>query len=305
MNAPEHDQHQMGLYRKFNVTRVDGTDQPGGKHYGDEHFVLNLTTDKNALPALAAYADACESKYPRLAADLRAKVAQIVDKMSDWVTVPETTLPNGMVVPSFPVMKHKASRGAGDIPVSTVDGMPWVEINYYDAKNAAERAGFKLLTSLQALALQWNIYNVADNWLSGQVGVGDMKQGLHKGTVSSAQPGTYVSPDPEEDRWFVLSTGERIQDVSGNAYEWLEDYLHGDERGLTGKIHADSPLLTTCPHPSMQNGTGWRPYGERNWSGRALVRGGHWCSGSRAGVFYLYRDWPGYGYGYLGFRCTK
>jgi len=67
------DQTAVGLYHKFNVTRTDGKDQPGGKHEHDEYFVLNLTTDKNAIPALAAYAESCTEKYPVLAADLRKK----------------------------------------------------------------------------------------------------------------------------------------------------------------------------------------------------------------------------------------
>jgi hypothetical protein len=123
-------------------------------------------------------------------------------------------------------------------------------------------------------------------------------------SISSAQPGTYVSPDPEEDRWFVLSNGGRIQDWSGNALQWMFDNLHGDERGLTGKIPSDSPLLITCPLPSMTQGVGWRPEGECDWSGIALLRGGFWV-GSSSGVFLLGNGWPDYENGNVGFRCTK
>lgn len=56
-----------GLYEKFIVRRTD--DSP--KHDGCEYFVLDLTHDKHAAPALAAYADSCEAEYPLLAADLR------------------------------------------------------------------------------------------------------------------------------------------------------------------------------------------------------------------------------------------
>lgn len=61
-------EYERGIYNKFNITRTDGTDAPGGKHHGDEYFVLNLTTDKNAIPAIAAYAAACAAEYPALAA---------------------------------------------------------------------------------------------------------------------------------------------------------------------------------------------------------------------------------------------
>ncbi|ADE12175.1 hypothetical protein [Sideroxydans lithotrophicus] len=303
MNAP--DQHQLGLYHKFNITRTDGKDAPGEKHHGDEHFVLNLTTDKNAILAIVAYADACEAEYPLLAADLRAKINQSVTSVNEFIQVPAIALPNGAVVPSFQMMKYIAGRGPADIPVSTSDAEPFINISYFDADAKAESAGYKQITALQSLAVSWDIYLQPENWLSGKVGVGSLKQGLHKGTVDCAQPGTYISPDAEEDRWFVLSNGERICDWSGNLFQWMRDDLHGDERGLTGVIPADSLLLTTCPAPSMKDGTGWRPEGGANWSGRALIRGGFWGSGSGAGVFVLYSDGPGYGDDVIGFRCTK
>ncbi len=62
---------QQGLIRKFNVTRTDGTDALGGKHYQCFYFVLDVDHDPFALPALTAYADACEDKLPALAVDLR------------------------------------------------------------------------------------------------------------------------------------------------------------------------------------------------------------------------------------------
>jgi|GEM_PF-3065583 len=63
-----------GLYQKFNVSRTDGTDAPAGKHHGCDYFVLDLTHDPFAIPAIAAYAAACEAKHPELAADLRNKL---------------------------------------------------------------------------------------------------------------------------------------------------------------------------------------------------------------------------------------
>lgn len=59
-----------GLYNKFYVTRVDGSDKEGGKHYGCQYFVLDLTHDVYAIQAIKAYAKACKNKYPLLARDL-------------------------------------------------------------------------------------------------------------------------------------------------------------------------------------------------------------------------------------------
>jgi hypothetical protein len=62
----------IGIYRKFKVTRTDKTDRPGEKHDGCRHFVLDIDHDPHARPALEAYAASCETSHPGLAADLRA-----------------------------------------------------------------------------------------------------------------------------------------------------------------------------------------------------------------------------------------
>lgn len=65
---------KRGLYGKFFIRRVDGTDAPGKKHDGCHYFVLDLDHDRHAIPALRAYAKSCAKEYPALAADLK-KVA--------------------------------------------------------------------------------------------------------------------------------------------------------------------------------------------------------------------------------------
>ena len=64
---------QQGLFRKFDVRRVDGSDQPGGKHHGCRYYVLDVDHDPYAAAALGAYADACKESHPELARDLREK----------------------------------------------------------------------------------------------------------------------------------------------------------------------------------------------------------------------------------------
>jgi hypothetical protein len=70
-----------GLYNKFTVTRTDGRSEPGEKHDGCDYFVLDLTHDKFAIPALKAYAKACNSEYPLLADDLRREIDNIKDAL--------------------------------------------------------------------------------------------------------------------------------------------------------------------------------------------------------------------------------
>lgn len=63
-----------GLFDKFRVDRTDGSDNPGGKHYECEYFVLDLTHDEHARPALRAYAESCRRDgYEKLADDLEAR----------------------------------------------------------------------------------------------------------------------------------------------------------------------------------------------------------------------------------------
>lgn len=73
-SQPKMNKQRAGLYRKFDVRRTDGSDAPGGKHDGCSYFVLDLTHDPYAMPALRAYAEACGEKYPALSADLRSIV---------------------------------------------------------------------------------------------------------------------------------------------------------------------------------------------------------------------------------------
>jgi hypothetical protein len=70
------DDTARGLYRKYNVTRVDGSSELGGKHEHCDYFVLDLVHDPYAMAALQAYAIACRRDYPDLSASLENRVWQ-------------------------------------------------------------------------------------------------------------------------------------------------------------------------------------------------------------------------------------
>ena len=62
------------LFNKFIVDRVDGAmEDPDSKHFGNNCwlFVLDISHDRYAPVAIAAYADACEATHPILAQALR------------------------------------------------------------------------------------------------------------------------------------------------------------------------------------------------------------------------------------------
>jgi hypothetical protein len=78
----------QGMFLKFDVRRIDGSDGPGGKHYGCRYFVLDMDHDAHAPAALRAYADSCAGTHPQLAAELRnefgPKVAQASAEPVVW-----------------------------------------------------------------------------------------------------------------------------------------------------------------------------------------------------------------------------
>ena len=109
---------QQGLFRKFDVRRTDDSDQPGGKHHGCRYYVLDLTHDQHAPAAMLAYAAACASTHPQLAADI----------------VAEFGAPGTPEAPKQPAHGHRDDyyllangRRLGLEPISRVRDMPnWV-----------------------------------------------------------------------------------------------------------------------------------------------------------------------------------
>lgn len=82
----ERNKRTVGLYHKYNVSRTDGSSDPGGKHDGCHHFVLDIDHDPFALVAIAAYSEACKGEYPVLAEDLEVISAQTSTETPGMVT---------------------------------------------------------------------------------------------------------------------------------------------------------------------------------------------------------------------------
>ncbi|MES2148625.1 MAG: hypothetical protein V4508_02420 [Pseudomonadota bacterium] len=226
---------------------------------------------------------------------------------NEFVRVPGRTLSNGTVVLDFLIGKY-LSRFNDDASVSiNVEAVPTVRISYFSAAAKCLAAGLPMLTLSQSAALAHEVAEQAANWSGGAVGQGILLQGLHKGNVTGAVHGDFESGQRDERRGFVLSTGEVVFDVAGHLYTWLRDDVHGDERGLVAvkRFPKDSPVVCGAPYPSMENGVGWYPDAGSNWSGRALIRGGRWCSHADAGVFLLSYVSPVNGGSFVGVRCTK
>lgn len=61
------DPYKDGLYNKYEVRRLDGSDEGENRRY----FVLDVDRDPYARIALQAYALNCADDYPELAKDLK------------------------------------------------------------------------------------------------------------------------------------------------------------------------------------------------------------------------------------------
>jgi len=237
-----------------------------------------------------------------------AEVAAVASRRAcppGFVMVPETVLPCGARVPAFAVARWLAARGRHGGVLLSDTAPPWVNVSYHAARRACAASGMGLLTELQALAIAHDLARQAANWSGGAVGAGELARGLRLGTFGAAQPACVMSPDARERRWHVLSNGERIADVAGNAFSWVFDDVQGNADGVVALCFgADSPTVSGMPGARWERGLGWWPQAGRSWWGRALARGGAWSSREGAGIFTVVDEKPGTERPYIGFRCT-
>jgi hypothetical protein len=73
------------LINKYSVFRNDAQDKPGLKHADCELFVLDVTHDPYAVPALARYIEVCSETHPVLALDLRKMIDRARQK--EWARI--------------------------------------------------------------------------------------------------------------------------------------------------------------------------------------------------------------------------
>jgi len=85
---------QQGLFRKFEVNRVDGSDAPGGKHHGCAYFVIDMDHDAHAPAALRAYAQACKESHPQLSAELIERFAHPAEQPREVVRLTDDEIRN-------------------------------------------------------------------------------------------------------------------------------------------------------------------------------------------------------------------
>jgi formylglycine-generating enzyme required for sulfatase activity len=230
--------------------------------------------------------------------------AQIRSESDCFIAVPEIILPCGTVVPAFEVAQYACTAGSAGKAAARPSDSPWTGISYHEAIDACRKAGYKLITESQWLALAWNASQQDGNWSGGRVGQGRLFSGINNWNVNQAQPGDFQPAEQSEHRWLTLSNGESICDLNGNVYQWVFDDVQGDKNGIIARDFShDSISITTAPYPSEEKGMG--KYSGWEWPGYAMYRGGCWNSGSWAGVFSLEFDSPDIRDPGIGFRCTR
>lgn len=97
----------QGIFHKFTVNRVDGSDQPGGKHEGCDYFVLDMDHDPHAKAAIQAYALSCAQSHPQLSAELLARYPLEVVKPLGFVSQEELEYmtAGGMYATVYPTLE--------------------------------------------------------------------------------------------------------------------------------------------------------------------------------------------------------
>jgi hypothetical protein len=75
---------ERGLYSKYGIRRLDGSTEPGKKHAKCDFFVLDITHDPHAAPAIFSYArSAGADGYTQLEKDLYSKIQPFIKKLNE------------------------------------------------------------------------------------------------------------------------------------------------------------------------------------------------------------------------------
>ena len=156
---------------------------------------------------------------------------------------------------AFCVMKTEARKGANNIPAAQYSGSPWTKITPTAAKAAcqtvvAEGLTCDLISNPEWMVLARDIEATAANWSGGLVGSGMLNRGHSDGSpakiltiTDSTDPWTDTGNDNStwsQKRTHVLSTGDEIWDLAGNAQDIVDWTTGGDTYSIGPKTCAAS-----------------------------------------------------------------
>lgn len=241
---------------------------------------------------------------------------------------------------SFCVMKYEAKiKGNNEggqtysssfVPESRASGTPWVNINQdtaiAESKTACE--GCHLISEAEWMTLVQNLLSNPLNWSGGAVGNGHVYRGHSDNNPPSALDATADKSDDQK-RTLVLTNGEVIWDLSGNAWEWTSSKIVGgtpSQPGVSGGGYSDREYISITndnllPVNIFPVGTGLS--GANTWTNssnhigtifsnkddaslRGFIRGGNRDYGASSGLLALNLSIePSFVSSGIGFRVTR
>lgn len=189
--------------------------------------------------------------------------------------IPATTLPSGLVIPGFELGQYLCSRGPENKIAVCANNEPIRQLGYFEAREACHRAGFRLLTIRQMIAIVYR----ASTW-----------------------PSNYECHN--DNPWLQL-TADSGASFPAHFGQWLFDDVAGSANGMAaGK---DSEVYTKA----IGHGNDWELPLDYDMGGRAR---GHeslqlfaqsWRHGFAGGYLCFRLDVAQLGDSQRGFRCTR
>jgi type IV pilus assembly protein PilA len=257
-----------------------------------------------------------------------------IDPATTTRTCPANYIPvpgNSMYGTSdFCVMKYEAKTGSSSVAATTQAAeLPKGSINQIDSITACglNGAGYGLINNAEWMTIARNIEGQGANWTGGTVGSG----GLWRGH-SDANPANLLAASTDDNlgytgtgdtspsiqkRTHVLSNGQTIWDLSGNANEWTNNtilaqdkptptgyFANFTEMTVYGSLSYDLIRPSKNTWNSAQN-TGQYFSGSLTGGPFAFIRGGAWFDPDFVGVFSLHLNFiPFHSNSPLSFRCV-
>lgn len=217
-------------------------------------------------------------------------------------------------------------------PLSQAANLPWVNVTQDNAKAYCAGLGtqYHLLKNEEWMTLARDIEATAVNWSGGAVNSGNINRGHSDGSPaarlvassdSDACSGTLDTCSNTvwnlQRRTHVLSNGEVIWDLAGNAKEYIDWYVPTNRvnsgTGTYVEINTASPAGSAMPVNTYQSNntalTSAQGIGQyfpgTNGSNGYAARGGHSANNSQAGIYSLdMSNSSGATANDLGFRCA-
>lgn len=243
----------------------------------------------------------------------------------------------------FCIAKYEAKQ-SGSSAISLASGTPWTSITQTNAITAcqANGTGYDLINNAEWQTVAQNIESVGTNWKNGTLGNGSLNRGHSDGTEETGFTHPLIAHTNDTNacygtgqtcsdslwdtqrRTHVLSNGQVLWDLAGNASEWIKDTnsTYFGENAYLSQITSTSHVSTgtigsiTSAAKTLFGASGnyttlnsieyaGLGYGYLNSAAGGITRGGSWNDDVNSGVFAVdLRSETSSSSANLGFRCV-